>query len=131
EGFAVSDSAVVSGGAFAFSGLVEVHTYSRMIFDQEGKGQHFVQNTGDRLFFYLGNESYKINITDSLTHAVVSGSPLHAEYQQYLQAIGGSFMAIMDAAGREYASVDQHAADAHAQYAAIKAKYDGRLNRMR
>lgn len=131
EGFAMADSAVIEDGRFAFSGLVEEPTYSRMIFDPEGKGKHLVQNIGDRLFFYLGNESYRIDISDSLTNARVSGSPLHAAYQAYLEAIGDSFMAIMDAGGKEFATVDSRAADANTQYTAIKAKYDRRLAEMR
>lgn len=131
DGFAVSDSAVIREGGFHFSGEVEEPIYSRMIFDPEGKGKYWVQNTGDRLFFYLGNESYRMEITDSLTHAHVSGSPLHREYQAYLDEIGGCFMAIMDAGGKEFAAVDADADDAQTQYVAIKAKYDRRLAELR
>ena len=77
DGFSASDSTVIVDGKFSFKGAVEEPVYSRMVFDQEGKGKQVAQYIGDRLYFYLGNENYTIAITDSLRTASIKGSPLH------------------------------------------------------
>lgn len=124
DGFSVSDSASISNGQFSFRGNVEEPMYVRMVFDPEGKGKVMVQDVGDRLYLYLGNEDYKFVIKDSLRTARISGSPLHDEYSAYLKEIGGGFMDIIDGANKEFASVDKDAVDADEQYISIRRKYD-------
>lgn len=131
EGFMIADSSVIVNGKFSFSGTTDEPNYARMIFDPEAKGKYMVQNVGDRLYFYIGNETYNMAIDDSLRTAAVTGSPMHKAYLAYLEEIGGCFMAIMDAGGKEFAAVDQNAADADAQYRAIRKKYDDRLEERR
>jgi len=127
DGFSVSDSATIVGGKFAFSGQVDEPNYARMIFDPEGKGKIAVQNNGDRLYYYLANEKYNFTIKDSLRTAKITGSPLHAAYESYLQEIGGGFMDIIDAANKEFSAVNAEASDANQQYGEIKKKYDHRF----
>ncbi|GHE44512.1 AhpC/TSA family protein [Sphingobacterium griseoflavum] len=124
DGFSVSDSATIVNGKFAFRGLVDEPNFARMVFDPEGKGKMMVQNNGDRLYYYLGNEKYDFLIKDSLRTATITGSPLHTAYAAYLKEIGGGFMDIIDAANKSFSAVDAKAADAEQQYADIKKKYD-------
>ena len=126
-----SDSTVVKGGTFQFEGAVSEPNYSRMIFDHEGKGKYMIQNIGDRLFFYIGNENYDIAITDSLHNAAVTGSPLHAEHQAFLDAIGGDFIAIMDEASKTAASIDREDPQYNEKMTALREKYDTILENRR
>lgn len=131
DGFSISDSTQISNGQFSFKGLVDEPMYSRMVFDPEGKGKPLVQDTGDRLYFYLGNEEYTFVIKDSLHTADISGSPLHDEYKKYLSEIGGGFMDIIDRANKEFAAINSQAADANQQYTAIREKYDAQFEERR
>ena len=119
-----SDSTIVKDGVFQFEGTVTEPSYSRMIFDHEGQGKYMTQNIGDRLYFYVGNEHYDIAVTDSLHNAAITGSPLHAEYQAFLDEIGGCFMAIMDEAGKTSASIDQDDPQYNEKMNALREKYD-------
>lgn len=127
DGFTVTDSSSISKGKFFFQGNVEEPTYSRMVFDPEGKGKYMVQDIGDRLYLYLGNEDYKFVIEDSLRTAHISGSSLHEEYTAYLNEIGGGFMDIIDGANKEFSLVHKDATDANEQYTAIRDKYEAKF----
>ncbi|WP_343555200.1 TlpA disulfide reductase family protein [Sphingobacterium sp.] len=131
DGFPASDSSAIVNGKFSFSGTVEEPAYSRMVFDQEGKGKLIAQNIGDRLYFYLGNETYNMTIKDSLRTAAVKGSPLHNAYVAYLNEIGGGFMDIIDAGNKAFAAVDKNAPDANEQYKAIHEKFEARFEARR
>jgi len=126
-----SDSTIVTDGTFHFEGTVSEPSYSRMIFDHEGKGKYMVQNIGDRLYFYLGNENYNIAVTDSLYNAPVTGSPLHAEFLAFLDAVGGDFIAIMDEAGKTAASYDPEDPQYNEKMLALRKKYDAILEERR
>ncbi|MDM1296338.1 AhpC/TSA family protein [Sphingobacterium sp. N143] len=127
DGFPASDSVAIADGKFSFTGAVEEPTYSRMVFDPDGKGKMLAQNIGDRLYFYLGNEHYTIGIRDSLRTASIKGSPLHNAYVAYLNEIGGGFMDIIDAGNKAFAAVDKDAPDAEAQYKAIHEKFEAKF----
>ncbi len=131
DGFPASDSSAIVNGKFSFSGTVEEPAYSRMVFDQEGKGKLIAQNIGDRLYFYLGNETYNMTVKDSLRTAAVKGSPLHNAYVAYLNEIGGGFMDIIDAGNKAFAAVDKNAPDANEQYKAIHEKFEARFEARR
>lgn len=128
EGTAIADSAEIKKGKFSFQGKVSEPNYARMIFDNEAKGKFAVQNTGDRLFFYIGNENYKMAIQDSLHTAKVSGSPLYEAYTQYLNYIGGDFMDIIAQANNAFSAVDPKSPDANEQYAAVRKKFDQKFD---
>ncbi len=127
EGNSMGDSVVVKDGKFIFEGIVDEPNYSRMVFDHEGQGKYMVQNVGDRLYFYLGNENYDMAITDSLCTATITGSPLHDAYIAYLDQIGGSFMDIVDMAGKSMAAVPNDEPDRDEKLRAIHEKYDNKL----
>ncbi len=131
DGLSIADSATIQNGTFSFSGVVNEPNYSRMVFDPEGKGKMMVQNDGDRLYFYLANETYKMAITDSLRTANITGSATHEAYTAYEEEIGGGFMDIIDAANKEFSGVDQNAPDKDAQYLAIRKKYDAKFDERR
>ena len=131
DGFPASDSSAIVNGKFSFKGTVEEPAYSRMVFDQEGKGKLIAQNIGDRLYFYLGNETYNMTIKDSLRTAAIKGSPLHNAYVAYLNEIGGGFMDIIDAGNKAFATVDKNAPDANEQYKAIHEKFEERIEARR
>lgn len=131
NGESQSDSTVVKDGTFQFEGIVSEPNYSRMIFDHEGKGKYMIQNIGDRLFFYIGNEDYHIAITDSLHNATVTGSPLHAEHRAFLEAIGGDFIAIMDEASKTAASISRDDPQYNEKMTALREKYDTILENRR
>lgn len=122
----IMDSTAVKNGKFAFKGAVSELTYGRLVFDHENKGSYWVMNLGDRIFFYIANENYKISITDSLQKATITGSPTHKAYAAFLKQIGGGFMNIIDSARREMSQ----ATDTNMQKA-IKIKYDNKFEAMR
>lgn len=127
NGLSVTDSATIKNGKFAFTGTVDEPSYSRMVFDPEGKGKIMVQNNGDRLYFYLANEIYNIALADSLRTARITGSATHDGYTAYLNEIGGGFMDIIDAANKEFSAVDQTAENKEELYLAISKKYDAKF----
>src|SRR3546814_776143 len=102
-----------------------------MIFDHEGQGKYMIQNIGDRLYFYVGNENYYIAVTDSLHNAAIKGSPLHAEYAAFLDKIGGDFIAIMDEASKTAASIDREDPQYNEKMTAMREKYDTILENRR
>lgn len=126
-----SDSTIVKDGTFQFEGSVSEPNYSRMIFDHEGQGKYMIQNIGDRLYFYVGNENYHIAVTDSLHNAAITGSPLHVEYAAFLDEIGGDFIAIMDEASKTAASIDQDDPQYNEKMTALREKYDTILENRR
>ncbi|WP_312741086.1 TlpA disulfide reductase family protein [Sphingobacterium multivorum] len=131
DGFPASDSSAIVDGKFSFKGTVEEPAYSRMVFDQDGNGKLIAQNIGDRLYFYLGNETYNMTIKDSLRTAAIKGSPLHNAYVAYLNEIGGGFMDIIDAGNKAFSAVKQDAPDANEQYKAIHEKFEARFEARR
>lgn len=124
NGESISDSTIVTNGTFQFRGAVSEPSYSRMIFDHQGQGKYMIQNIGDRLYFYVGNENYHIAITDSLHNAAITGSPMHAEYTAFLNEVGGCFIAIMDEAGKTAASIPQSDPQYNEKMTALRNKYD-------
>lgn len=131
DGFAAADSSAIVDGKFSFKGSVEEPTYSRMVLDQEGKGKLVAQNSADRLYFYLGNEDYRIAVHDSLRTASITGSPLHDAYVDYLKEIGGGFMDIIDAGNKAFAAVKSDAPDANKHYQALHEKFEAKFEARR
>lgn len=125
DGKLILDSTVVKNGAFSFKGGVGELSYARMVFDHENKGSYWVLNMGDRFYFYLANENYKVAVKDSLKKAVITGSPTQKAYAAYLSKIGGGFMNIIDSANQEMSAADT------AAIPAIRKKYDSKFAAMR
>ncbi len=121
ESGSVADSAIIKNGKFSFKGTVDEPSYSRMILDHKNQGKYWIANVGDRLFFYLANENYKIEIKDSVQSARITGSPTQAAFQSYIKEIGGDFMVMIEAAKAAMAAIPQNAPDANER---AKAVYD-------
>lgn len=126
----VADSAIIENGKFSFTGTVDEPSYSRIILDHKNQGKYWIANVGDRLFFYLANENYKIGITDSVHSARITGSPTQAAFQSYIKEIGGDFMVMIEAAKAAMASIPQDAPDANEQaktvYDSFEQKFEDR-----
>ncbi len=127
----IQDSAVVKNGRFLFTGNVDEPNYSRMVFDHDNQGKYWVANLGDRLFFYLGNENYKINIKDSLYKAKITGAPLQAAFQSYLDEIGGDFMPLIDAARNTLANAQQKPGVTDADIKALVDSFENKFENRR
>ncbi len=126
-----SDSTIVKDGKFSFVGKVAEPNFARMVFDHEGQGKYMIQNVGDRLYFFIGNEEYDMAISDSLTSATITGSPLHDEYRAFLDEIGGCFIAIMDNASKTAMSISQTDTAYNTKMNALREKVDGILEARR
>lgn len=124
NGLAVSDSAVINNGEFFFKGESTDPNYARMILDDQGLGKLITQYNGDRLYFFIGNENYNIEIKDSLKNSEITGSTIQDEFVAYLDFIGGDFMNIIDQANATFRAVPTDAPDKDKQYADIKTKFD-------
>ncbi|NGM74140.1 TlpA disulfide reductase family protein [Sphingobacterium sp. SGL-16] len=129
DGYSFSDSTVIKQGKFTFKGEVDEPNYARMILDSQGLGKLRTQNTGDRLYFYIGNENYNFNITESLKKVAITKSPLHESFVQYINFIGGDFMDIIDQGNAAFSAVPEDAVDKNEQYAAIKQKFDEKFDK--
>lgn len=115
----VSDSAIIKNGKFSFKGIVDEPVYSRMVLDHKNQGKYWIVNVGDRLFFYLGNENYKITLSDSLQNARITGSPTQAAFESYVKEIGGDFMVMIETAKATMAAIPPGAPDANERAKAI------------
>lgn len=131
DGKSLTDSAFIREGKFLFNGSVSEPLYSRMVFDHEGLGKARVENDGDRLYFYLGNEEYQMAITDSLKNAQITGSSLHDSYLEYLSQIDGGFMNIIEEAKSEMRAISSTHSSNNDAIAAVKEKYDRKFEASR
>ena len=99
-----SDSAVLVDGVFRFSGKIEGPASVRMAFAPRGDGKEKAVYTGDVIYFYIGYEQVRIESRDSLSDAVISGSPVDAEYNAFNKYTGGPIMALTKAANADFNS---------------------------
>ncbi|HEY4285870.1 MAG TPA: redoxin domain-containing protein [Puia sp.] len=97
-----SDSAVLVDGAFSFTGKVNGPGAVRMAFAPKGDGKEKAIYTGDAIYFYIGAEHITIKSKDSLSSAVITGSPVNDAYNAYTIFIGGSIMALTKAANEDF-----------------------------
>ncbi len=90
------DSCTIINDRFHFTGQVSGMASCRMSMDHEKKGKPFsIYSPGaDAVYFYFGAENIRIESKDSLANAMVSGSKIYAEHQEYLRLTGGSIMAL-------------------------------------
>ncbi|HEY4206169.1 MAG TPA: TlpA disulfide reductase family protein, partial [Puia sp.] len=97
-----TDSAVLVDWAFSFTGKVDGPAAVRMAFSAKGDGKEKAVYTGDVIYFYIGNEQIRILSRDSLSNALITGSPVNDAYNAYNKAIGGSIMALDKAANEDF-----------------------------
>ena len=97
-----SDSAVLADGVFSFAGKVNGPSAVRMAFAPKGDGKEKAIYTGDAIYFYIGAENINLRSKDSLSNAVITGSPVNDAYNAYNVFIGGSIMALNKAANADF-----------------------------
>src|ERR1700754_2848105 len=97
-----SDSAVLADGVFSFAGKVNGPSAVRMAFAPKGDGKEKAIYTGDAIYFYIGAENINLRSKDSLSNAVIAGSPVNDAYNAYNVFIGGSIMALNKAANADF-----------------------------
>ncbi len=102
-----SDSAVLVDGKFSFSGKLDGPGAVRMVFAPKGDGKEKAIYTGQAIYFYIGKEHIRIESKDSLTNAVISGSPVDAAYNAYNKYIGGSIMQVSAKANYEFGQLTE------------------------
>ncbi len=99
-----SDSAVLVDGKFQFSGNLKGPATVRMAFAPLGDGKDKAVYTGDVSYFYIGKEHIRLESKDSLCNAVISGSPIDAEYNVFNKYTGGPIMALTKQANADFNS---------------------------
>ena len=99
-----SDSAVLVDGKFQFSGNLKGPATVRMAFAPLGDGKDKAVYTGDVSYFYIGKEHIRMESRDSLCNAVISGSPIDAEYNAFNTYTGGPIMALTKQANFDFNS---------------------------
>lgn len=99
-----SDSAVLVDGRFKFSGELKGPATVRMAFAPLGDGKDKAVYTGDVSYFYIGKEHIRLESKDSLSNAVITGSPIDAEYNAYNNYTGGPIMALTKQANADFNS---------------------------
>src|ERR1700744_3093993 len=99
-----TDSAVLVDGIFKFSGKLSGIATVRMAFASRGDGKEKAIYTGDVVYFYIGREKIRMESKDSLSNAVVTGSPVNDQYLAFNKALGGSIMDLNKQANFEYNS---------------------------
>ncbi|HVW98373.1 MAG TPA: TlpA disulfide reductase family protein [Mucilaginibacter sp.] len=105
NGVGGTDSAFLVNGAFHFSGHCPDISMARITLDHTGEGkQASIFKGGDNIYFYFSNEPIKINSSDSLINASVTGSKIYDDYAAYNKMIGGSIMEIDKIANAKFNS---------------------------
>ena len=99
-----SDSAVLVDGKFKFSGELKGPATVRMAFAPLGDGKDKAVYTGDVSYFYIGKEHIRLESKDSLSNAVITGSPVDAEYNAFNKYTGGPIMALTKQANADFNS---------------------------
>jgi peroxiredoxin len=99
-----SDSAVLVDGKFQFSGDLLGPATVRMAFAPLGDGKEKAIYTGDVSYFYIGKEHIWLESKDSLSNAVISGSPIDAEYDAFNKYTGGPIMLLTKEANADFNS---------------------------
>lgn len=97
-----SDSAVLVDGLFSFAGKVNGPGAVRMVLAPKGDGKEKAIYTGDAIYFYIGAEHINMRSKDSLSNAVITGSPVNDAYNAYNVFIGGSIIALNKAANADF-----------------------------
>ncbi|WP_257670712.1 TlpA disulfide reductase family protein [Parapedobacter tibetensis] len=79
DGETLRDSVALKNGAFRFSGKAKHATFASLGLSHDGAG---LQGTRDYLPVYLHKGTIKVNGTDSVKSAKITGSPINADNQR-------------------------------------------------
>lgn len=125
-----SDSAVLVDGKFHFSGNIKGPATVRMAFAPQGDGKDKAIYTGDCIYFYIGKEHVRIKSKDSLSTAVISGSPIDAEYNAFNKYTGGPIMALTKQANADFNSGTEEQKKDTAFFHAVDKRFRERIKNM-
>jgi peroxiredoxin len=82
-GKTITDSAIVSNGAFSFKGLLSEPVRAQLILDHTGEGVKKLGRTADALSIYLESGNITVTSKDSVKNAIISGSKINTENTAY------------------------------------------------
>jgi len=82
DGAGITDSAVVTNGAFVLKGTTAAPAKARLVLVSNSNRRRLLTGQADNAVFYLEKGTITFLSPDSLSHATVAGSKLTAEYQQ-------------------------------------------------
>ena len=125
-----SDSAVLVDGKFEFSGNLKGPATVRMAFAPLGDGKDKAVYTGDVSYFYIGKEHIRLESKDSLANAVISGSPIDAEYNVFNKYTGGPIMALTKQANADFNSGTEEQKKDTAYMHAVDKRFHERIRNM-
>lgn len=124
----VTDSAVITKGAFQFTGAIPGPTLARIIVDHKGDGWMKVNAQSDMTMMYLEKGVIRLISADSLKRAVITGSVANTEYKQYKAFMAGADSE-MTAINAQYSAAYRQTPRDEALVKAILAKKDTVDNR--
>jgi peroxiredoxin len=91
----VQDSVTLNKGVVQFQGMISEPGMADLIIDHEGRGWHRMRpQTADMISFFIEKGDIALHAKDSISHAVVTGSPVSTEYQNYKKRIAAQEKAI-------------------------------------
>jgi peroxiredoxin len=102
DGGGGQDSAVLKNGAFEFSGNIGSPAFARIALAHQGDGKEKAIYTGDVIYIHFGPENITMNSKDSLSNAVITGSKVYDESEEYNKFIGGTIMELTKAVNAEF-----------------------------
>jgi peroxiredoxin len=125
NGASHEDSCVVTNGTFTFTGNISGIVTSRMSLDHTGEGKpHAIYApNGDVVYIYFSKEKVVFTSADSLSNAVVTGSKVYDEFQEYNKQIGGTIMALTKAVNYEFSQASPEQQNDTAYTKAIDTRY--------
>jgi peroxiredoxin len=82
----VLDSVTIKKGAFVFTGPIDEPVKTTLIIDHAGAGLKNLGSNADWLIVYLDKGPILVKGKDSVTHAIITGSPLNTEFAKYTKA---------------------------------------------
>ena len=103
EGKMVTDSAMVTNGAFKFTGTATDPIRAQLVLDHKGVGLAKLGQDADVTVMYLEKGDISLTATDSVKNAVITGSKLNDDNKAYRQLTSGTDKDIM-ALNEEYAA---------------------------
>jgi peroxiredoxin len=99
-GQVITDTASLHNGAFTFKGSAAEITDAMLLLARNGEDPKTMRQF-DRIFIILENGTIRVNSTDSIMHATVSGTPLNDDYAAMMKIKQPLIATIMTAEGAE------------------------------
>ncbi len=119
----VTDSAVLNGGSFKFTGTIQEPVPARLIVDHTGAGFAKTTSASDMEMIYLEPGVIRILSNDSLKNARIPGSLINQEYASYKKMIRPAELMINKVSEKSRLATAEQKKDAAFQKA-IEAAYN-------